>query len=68
MDEPESLNHTRWECKHHVVFIPKCRRKTFCAYVVDHINASNPRLSPAEAKSPPFGSSSVLKPHCHCEL
>ena len=28
MDEKESLNHTKWECKHHVVFIPKCRRKT----------------------------------------
>ena len=22
-----SLNHTKWECKYHVVFIPKCRRK-----------------------------------------
>ena len=28
MDELESLNHTKWECKYHVVFIPKCRRKT----------------------------------------
>ena len=28
MDEPESLNPTKWECKYHVVFIPKCRRKT----------------------------------------
>ena len=28
MDEPESLNHTKWECKYHVVFIPKCRQKT----------------------------------------
>ena len=28
MDEPESLPHTKWECKYHVVFIPKCRRKT----------------------------------------
>ena len=27
MDELESLNHTKWECKYHVVFIPKCRRK-----------------------------------------
>jgi putative transposase len=26
-DELESLNHTVWECKYHVVFIPKCRRK-----------------------------------------
>ena len=28
MDEFESLSHSRWECKYHVVFIPKCRRKT----------------------------------------
>ena len=27
MERYESLNHTRWECKYHVVFIPKCRRK-----------------------------------------
>ena len=24
----ETLRHTTWECKYHVVFIPKCRRKT----------------------------------------
>jgi REP element-mobilizing transposase RayT len=28
MDEYESLSHSKWECKYHVVFIPKCRRKT----------------------------------------
>ena len=27
MDDTESLSHTRWECKYHVVFIPKYRRK-----------------------------------------
>ena len=27
MDEVGSLSHTKWECKYHVVFIPKCRRK-----------------------------------------
>ena len=27
MDQSESLSHSRWECKYHVVFIPKCRRK-----------------------------------------
>ena len=31
MDEYESLCHTKWECKYHVVFIPKCRRKTLYA-------------------------------------
>ncbi|HEX2458403.1 MAG TPA: IS200/IS605 family transposase [Vicinamibacterales bacterium] len=28
MDTVESLNHSVWDCKYHVVFIPKCRRKT----------------------------------------
>ena len=28
MDDYESLSHSKWECKYHVVFIPKCRRKT----------------------------------------
>jgi putative transposase len=28
MDETGSLSHTKWECKYHVVFIPKCRRRT----------------------------------------
>jgi hypothetical protein len=28
MDELESLSHTKRECKYHVVFIPKRRRKT----------------------------------------
>ena len=27
MNDTENLNHTRWECKYHVVFIPKGRRK-----------------------------------------
>jgi putative transposase len=27
MDKVESLSHSKWECKYHVVFIPKCRRK-----------------------------------------
>jgi putative transposase len=27
MDESESLAHTKWECKYHVVWIPKYRRK-----------------------------------------
>ena len=28
MDKFESLSHTAWDCKYHVIFIPKCRRKT----------------------------------------
>ena len=28
MDNSLSLNHSRWECKYHVVWIPKYRKKT----------------------------------------
>jgi alkylation response protein AidB-like acyl-CoA dehydrogenase len=31
MDKMESLNHTKWDCKYHVVFIPKNRRKVLYA-------------------------------------
>ena len=27
MDERESLSHTKWECKYHVIWIPKYRKK-----------------------------------------
>ena len=27
MERYESLNHTKWECKYHLVWIPKCRKK-----------------------------------------
>ena len=27
MRDYKSLTHTRWDCKYHIVFIPKCRQK-----------------------------------------
>ncbi len=27
MDDIQCLTHTKWDCKYHVVWIPKCRRK-----------------------------------------
>ena len=29
MDDVHSLSHTRWNCKYHIVFAPKYRRKIF---------------------------------------
>jgi putative transposase len=37
MDESESLSHAKWECKYHVVFIPKCRRRTLYAQLRRHL-------------------------------
>ena len=37
MDKYESLSHTKWECKYHVVFIPKCRRRTLYEQLRQHV-------------------------------
>lgn len=37
MDKLESLSHTRWDCKFHVVFIPKCRRRTLYTQLRQHL-------------------------------
>ena len=37
MDKYESLSHTKWECKYHVVFIPKCRRRTLYGQLRQHL-------------------------------
>ncbi len=37
MDKIESLDHTKWDCKYHVVFIPKCRRKTLYLELRKHL-------------------------------
>ncbi len=29
MNDIHSLSHTKWNCKHHIVFAPKYRRKVF---------------------------------------
>ena len=37
MDKYESLSHTKWECKYHVVFIPKGRRKALYGNLRRHL-------------------------------
>lgn len=37
MDNIESLNHTKWDCKYHVVFIPKGRRKVLYGQLRVHL-------------------------------
>ena len=37
MDKFESLSHSAWECKYHVTFIPKCRRRTLYGELRKHL-------------------------------
>ena len=50
MDEYESLSHTKWECKYHVVFIPKCRRRTLYGQLRQHLGELFRKLA-AQKKS-----------------
>src|SRR5215471_11544428 len=44
MDEYKSLSHTKWECKDHVVFIPKGWRKTLFGQLRQHLGEVFHRL------------------------
>jgi len=37
MDKYASLSHSKWECKYHVVFIPKYRRKALYVQLRQHL-------------------------------
>lgn len=37
MKEYQSLSHTRWDCKYHIVFIPKKRKKKIFAALRRHL-------------------------------
>ena len=45
MDENESLSHSKWECKYHVVFIPKCRRRLLYKELRKHLGEVFRRLA-----------------------
>jgi putative transposase len=45
MEDEASLSHTKWECKYHVVFIPKCRRKTLYQELRRHLGEVFRRLA-----------------------
>ena len=37
MDSAQSLSHTKWDCKYHVVWIPKCRQKVLYSKLRQHL-------------------------------
>jgi putative transposase len=45
MDELESLNHTVWDCKYHIVWIPKCRRKVLYGQLRSYLGDVLKRLA-----------------------
>jgi|SRR6056300_814526 putative transposase len=63
MEDYKSLSHTRWQCKYHVVFIPKCRRKKLFGVLRKEIGPVFRRL--AEQKGCRIEEGHVMTDHVH---
>ncbi len=66
MQTYESLKHTVWECKYHVVFIPKCRRKALYAQLRRDLGAVFRDL--AEQKECKVEEGHLMPDHVHMLL
>ena len=63
MDKIESLNHTKWDCKYHVVFIPKKRRKVLYGQLRVHLGEVFRTL--AQHKESRIEEGHVMRDHVH---
>ena len=66
MDEYDSLSHSKWECKYHVVFIPKYRRKKLYKELRPHLGEVFKRL--AEQKESHVVEGHLQSDHVHILL
>ena len=37
MRDYKSLSHSKWDCKYHLIFIPKCRRRKIYGAIRQHL-------------------------------
>ena len=58
-----SLNHSRWECKYHVVFIPKYRKKSIFGRIRSELGEIFRRL--AEQKESRIEEGHLMPDHVH---
>ena len=63
MRRVNSLNHTRWECKYHIVFIPKYRRKAIFGQIRQELGEVFRRL--AEQRECVIEEGHLLPDHVH---
>ena len=63
MDNPESLSHTKWECKYHVVFIPKYRKKALFSELRRYLGPVFRRL--AEQRESRIEEGHLMPDHVH---
>jgi len=66
MDEYASLSDTKWDCKYHIVFIPKCRRKVLYKTLRQHLGEVFRKL--AEQKECRIEEGHLLADHVHMTI
>lgn len=59
----ESLSHSRWDCKYHLVFIPKCRKKEIYGDIREFLRHTFHEL--ARQKGCEIISGSLVQDHVH---
>jgi len=63
MRSVESLSHSRWECKYHIVFIPKYRKKVIFGQIRTELGEVFPRL--AKQRECEIEESHLMPDHVH---
>ena len=63
MRQVNSLSHTRWECKYHIVFIPKYRRKAIYGQIRQELGEVFRKL--AEQKECKIEEGHIMSDHVH---
>ena len=63
MTDYRSLNHTKWECKYHVVFIPKYRKKAIFGQIRRYLGEVFRRL--AEQRESRIEEGHLMSDHVH---
>ncbi len=66
MTDYRSLNHTKWECKYHVVFIPKYRKKALYSELRRHLGDVFRKLT--EQKEARVEEGHLMPDHVHMML
>ena len=66
MNEYQSLHHTKWECKYHVVLIAKYRRKALYGWLRKHLGSMLREL--ARHKECEIGEGHLMVDHVHMLL
>jgi len=61
-----ALSHSKWQCKYHVVFIPKCRRRVLYGHLRSHLGEIFHRL--AEHKESRIEEGHLMADHVHMPI